>query len=192
MPHGASQRSPDGACWSIEGCMTPRTDASPSDARPPEPRAAGGSPGNTGCRQSTWLETRELGSRLATNAIARRLVAVPAESLKAGPTLPRFAVVQFPPPGAAAPAVDHELTGGFTNHRHPDRPLGAGLGLLLRHPRGQEQKRRRLGRSGDEPAFSPAVRRRLVAFQSSSVRWSDYLDGETAANSPLREAANDG
>ena len=25
----------------------------------------------------------------------------------------------------------------YTNNRHPDRPLGAGLGLLLRHPRGQ-------------------------------------------------------
>jgi hypothetical protein len=62
--------------------MTPRTDASPSDARPPESLATGRSPGNTGCCQSTWLETREPGSRLATNAIARRLVAVPAESWK--------------------------------------------------------------------------------------------------------------
>ncbi len=38
----------------------------------------------------------------------------------------------------------------ITNDRHPDRPVDARLGLLLRHPRGQKQKRRRPGRSGDD------------------------------------------
>ena len=43
---------------------------------------------------------------------------------------------------------------GSTNHRHPDRPVDARLGLLLRHPRGQKQNRRRPGRSGDEDGMN--------------------------------------
>lgn len=68
-----------------------------------------------------------------------------------------------PATGVLAPAS--------TNHRHPDRPLGAGLGLLLRHPRGQQQKCRRRGRSGDEAdALADCSRERPLARRRLAPR----------------------
>ena len=80
------------------------------------------------------------------------LTAGPQPAVQARPALARAG------DGPAGPRKLHRATRrndsqpsespASTNIQHSDRPPRARLGLLLRHPRGQEQKRRRLGHAG--------------------------------------------